>query len=108
MHQMPIKITETTSFLSKTHNWKSSRGNQIPNYWLEAFPATCTYITKVINTIIEEPKQTPNQRTTGILPNSDDTKELNNYQPITCLSTVYKMLTGITARIISEHFKEQN
>jgi hypothetical protein len=38
----------------------------------------------------------------------EDTKEPKNNWPITCLSTVYKTLTGITAKIISLHFEEQN
>jgi hypothetical protein len=98
---MPIKTTETASFLSKTHDCKSPGSDQIPNYWLKAFPATHSYITKFINTTIEEPKQMPDWLTAGImylLPKSGDTKELKNYRPITCLSTMYKTLTGIIAR----------
>jgi hypothetical protein len=56
MNWMPIKTTETTSFLSKTHNWKSPGSDQILNYWLKAFPATDSYITKFISTVTEEPK----------------------------------------------------
>jgi hypothetical protein len=56
MNWMPIKTTETTS-LSKTHTkWKSPGSDQIPNYWLKAFPATHSYIIEFIKTIIEEPK----------------------------------------------------
>jgi hypothetical protein len=32
MNWMPIKTTETTLFLSKTHNWKSPGSDQILNY----------------------------------------------------------------------------
>jgi hypothetical protein len=45
----------------------------------------------------------PEWLTTGtayLLPKSEDTKEPKNYRPITCLSTMYKTLTGITARRI--------
>jgi hypothetical protein len=95
MNWMSIKTTETTSFLSKTHNWKSPGGDQIPNYWLKAFPATHSGITKFINTIIKEPNHMPDWLTTGItylLPKSGETKEPKNYPPITYLSTVYKTL----------------
>jgi hypothetical protein len=95
MNWMPIKTTETTSFLSKTHNCKYPGSNQIPNYWLKTFPATHSYITKFINIIIEEPKQTPDWLTTGItylLPKSGDTNEPKNYRPITCLSTLYRVI----------------
>jgi hypothetical protein len=59
MNWMPIKTTETTSFLSKTRNWKSPGNDQIPKYWIKAFPATHSYITEFFNTITEEPKQMP-------------------------------------------------
>jgi hypothetical protein len=111
MNWMPVKTTETASFLSKTHNWKSPGSEQIPNYWLKAFPATHSYITTFINAITEEHKQMPDWLTTGItflLPKSGDTKEPGNCRPITCLSTVYKTLTGIIARRISVHLEEHN
>jgi hypothetical protein len=85
MNWMPIQSTETTSFLSKTHNWKSPGSDQIPNYWLQAFPTTHSYITKFINTITEEPKQMPDWLTTGITYlhfKSGDSKEPKNYRPI--------------------------
>jgi hypothetical protein len=97
--------------LSKTHNWKSPGSDQIPHYWLKAFPATHIYITKFFNTITEEPKQMPDWLTTGItylLPKSGETKEQKNYRPITCLSTVCKMLTGIIDTGISVHLEEDN
>jgi hypothetical protein len=111
MNWMPIKTIEITSFLSKTHNWKPPGSDQIRNFWLKAFPATHSYNTKFINTITEEPKQMPDWLTTGItylLPKSGDTKEPKNYRPITCLSTMYKTLTGIIAGRISVHLEENN
>jgi hypothetical protein len=46
MNWIPIGTTERTSFLSKTNNWKSPEIDQIPNYWLKAFPATHSYNTE--------------------------------------------------------------
>jgi hypothetical protein len=51
---------KTTSFLSKTNNWKSPGIDQIPNYWLKAFSATHSYITKTFNILTEEPKKMQN------------------------------------------------
>jgi hypothetical protein len=95
MNWIPIGTMETTSFLSKTNNWKSPGINQIPNYWLKAFPATHSYIAETFNIQIEEPKKMPEWLITGItylLPKSEDTKERKNYRPITCFSTMYKTL----------------
>ena len=50
---------------------------------------------------MEEPEKVPDWLTTEItylLPNSRDSKEVRNYQPITFLTTMYKTQTGITAR----------
>jgi hypothetical protein len=111
MNWIPIGTTETTSFLSKTNNSKSPGIDQIPCYWLKSLPATHRYITKSFNIIIEEPKKMPEWLTTGItylLLKSEDTKETKNYRQITCLSTMYKTLTGITARRTSSHLEEHN
>jgi hypothetical protein len=56
MNWIPIGTMEMTSFLSKTNNWKSPGIDQISNYWLKAFPATHSYITKSFNILIEETK----------------------------------------------------
>ena len=59
----------------------------------------------------EEPEKTPDCLTTGIaylLPKSEDSKEVENYRPIMCLTTTYRTLTGITAKRIFTHLEEQN
>jgi len=43
---MPIQITEIYSYLSRAHNWNSPGNYQIQNYFLKAFPATHSHITK--------------------------------------------------------------
>jgi len=96
--------------LSKAHNWKSPGNDQILNYWLKAFPATHRHITKNFTAIIEEPEKTPDWLTTGITylrPKSGDSKEVSNYRPITCLTTMYKTLTGIIAKRISTHLESR-
>jgi len=101
MAWMPIQIKEITSYLSKAHNWKSPRSDQIQYYWLKAFPATHRHITKNFNAIIEEPEKATEWLTTGItylITKSGDSKEVRNYRPITCLTTMYKTLTGIIAK----------
>jgi hypothetical protein len=97
--------------LSKAHNWKSPGNDQIQNYWLKAFPAIYRHTAKNFNAIIEEPEKAPDWLTTGItylIPKSGDSKEVRNYRPITCLTTMYKTLTGIIAKRISTHLEEQS
>jgi hypothetical protein len=106
MGWMPTRTTEIASFLSKAHNWKSPGSDQIQNYWLKAFPAAHSHITKNCTAIIKEPEKLPDWLTTGItylLPKPGDRKAVRNYHPITCFTTMYKNLTGIIARRISTH-----
>jgi len=110
MGWMPIDITEIASYLSNAHNWKSPGSDQIQIYLLKAFPATHKHISKIFDAIIEEPEKAPECLTTGInylIPKSGYSKEVRNYRPITCLTTMYKTLTGIIAKRISTHLEEQ-
>jgi len=82
---------EITSFLTKAHNWKSPGNDQIQNYWLKAIPAAHRQITKNFNAIMEELEKVPDWLTTGItyfLPKSGYSKEVKNYRPIMCLTTM--------------------
>jgi len=56
-------------------------------------------------------EKVPDWLTTGItylVPKSGDSNEVSNYRPITRLTTMYKTLTGMTAKRISTHLEEQN
>jgi hypothetical protein len=100
---------EITSYLSKSHNWKSHGNNQIQNYWLKAFPTGPRLITKYFNGIMEKPEKVPDWLTTRInylLQKLGDSKEFRNYRPMTCLTTMYKPPTRITAKRISIRLKE--
>jgi len=54
---------------------------------------------KNFNGLMEEPEKAPELLTTGItylLPKLGDSKEVRNYRPIICITTMHKTLTGIT------------
>ena len=54
--------------------------------------------TDSLNKLIRSPENSPEwiaQGTTYLLPKSENTKEPRNYRPITCLATMYKLLTSI-------------
>jgi hypothetical protein len=89
MNWSAIRITETIPFLSLTHNWKFPGTDQKPNYWLQDFPHTHSYIMKLCNITTEAPRQIPDWLTRGImylLAKSYDTKEPKNYWPITFIN----------------------
>jgi hypothetical protein len=45
---------------------------------------------------------------TYLIPKSGDSKEVRNYRPNTCLTTMYKTLTEIIAKRISTHLEQQS
>lgn len=44
------------------------------------------------------------QRKTQLIPKSGKTENANNYRPITCLNTAYKIITEIIFEIIYDYF----
>jgi len=74
------------------------------------FPATHRHIAKSFNAILEEPEKAPHWLTKGItylIPKSGESREVRNYRPITCLTTMYKTLTGIIATRMSHIWKSR-
>jgi hypothetical protein len=93
--EKPLPFSIYIYIYIKTHNCKSSGSNKLLNYWLKAFPATHSYIMKILNTMTVKCKQMPDWLITGItllLPKSKENMEPKNYQQITCSSTkMYKI-----------------
>ena len=61
------------------------------------------------NAIIGEPDKAPEWQTAGItylITKSGKSKEVRKYRPITCLTIMYKTLTGIIAKRISSYLEE--
>jgi len=95
---------------SPLHIGHYNNNNNNNNKWLKAFPATHRHITKNFNAILEEPDKAPEWLTTGVtylIPKSGDSKDVRNYRPITCLTTMYKILTGVIAKRISDIWKSR-
>jgi hypothetical protein len=60
---------------------------------------------------MEESEKAPGWLTTEItyfLPKLGNSKEVRNYRPIMCLTTMQKTQRGITAERISKHLEEKN
>ena len=90
---------------------KLSIGNdQIQIYWLEAFPGNHRDIKKTSVAIIDKPEKAPDYLTAGItylIPKSGDSNEVSKYLHTTCITTMYKTITGKIAKTMSTHFEEQ-
>ena len=95
-----IEKQEVISAIKKTHNWKSPGQDKIPNFWLKNLTSLHEDIACCFSNIVKNPEESPSWLTNGItylLPKSEETIEPKNYRPITCLPTMYKIITAIIA-----------
>lgn len=109
--QSNINITETDlkETIAKTHNWKAPGADKIHNYWYKYFPSIHKQLAKCIEHIINNPEEVPKfitEGTTYIIPKNEETSNPANYRPITCLSTLYKIITSVITTKIYTHLDE--
>ena len=77
------------------------------NFWFNAFHKTHTRSTQLYNLVITDLKKIPQWLVNGItylLPKSDETNNPKSYRPITCLTTMYKILTSILTEYTCSFF----
>ena len=102
-HQEPQKwndITKEEAVLAimKSSNWKAPGNDGIANYWLKNLTSVHVELTAAYNEILKHPERTPEWLTDGLtylIPKTEEPKNPKNYRPITCLPTMYKILTSI-------------
>jgi len=105
-------ITEAivTEVIKNTHSWKSPGSDNIHNFWYKKLTSTHTKLTEYINDFIKHPEKTPRFITEGktyLLPKGKPSKEPSKYRPITCLQTVYKIITSCITNLLNTHVEEQ-
>ena len=95
-----ITIGEVEKALNKSYKWKSAGMEKIKNFWLHSLPYTHDLLANLLSEIIRNPENTPDwlpEGLTNLISKSKETCNPKNYRPITCLSTIYKLLTSILA-----------
>ena len=86
-------------------NWKSPGPDGLQNFWIKWFQSSHARLASQFQSALES-GSLPQFLTTGIthlLHKSGSTTEPKNYRPITCLPTVYKVLTSILRAKINQH-----
>lgn len=97
--------------LKEAHNWKAAGPDSIPNFWWKQLYAIHNHLAVQFNQMIENHQLIPNWMAEGrtvLIPKTNNTNDPKNYRPITCLNTMYKLLTGILARKMSEFISSNN
>ena len=106
-----ITAEELTTVIQKTHNWKAPGIDHLHNFWYKKLTSTHEQLAKVINEIIHKPQSCPLFLTEGktyIKPKNENTSNPSNYRPITCLPTLYKIITSILTHRIQKHLTDNN
>ena len=106
-----ITINTVRNQLKKMPNWKAPGPDEIHGYWLKNFKALHERIAQHLQQCIEH-EQAPDWMTTGrtALIQKDKSKgnAATNYRPITCLPTMWKLLTGIISERLYTYLEETN
>ena len=100
---VPERMTSATKRLS---NWKAPGLDLVQNFWIKYLHALHPLLADLFNETMKKPEDTPLWLTRGrttLIHKKGSTKEANNYRPITCLPTYYKLLTLILTDNIYEH-----
>jgi hypothetical protein len=102
-----------TSQPSSRESEESQHIDDMPEFIIMSEDVTATHepIAKIFNNLIHTPNLTPTFLTQGITylePKDSDTTNPSKYRPITCLPTLYKLLTSIITNKINVHIKKHN
>jgi hypothetical protein len=110
-HHIQISLEILVKNINSSHNWKSPGGDQIHNFWLKKFTCIHKCLLDHFNGFIREPNTFPEFLAHGITylkPKDFDTKNPSKYRPITCLPTIYKIMTSCIKVIIYDHCQKLN
>lgn len=107
-----ITLADVQKAISRTHSWKAPGRDKLQNYWLKKFTATHEKLAQLLLHLLQNPEETPQFLTSGITyllpktttPSADPAR----YRPITCLPTLYKLLTATIADKIYQHLQKNN
>lgn len=97
--------------LTKMHNNKSPGCDLISGYWLKNLTSLhnqlLSHLTSLKEGTLAMPDWLATSRTT-LIPKNKDTHLTNNYRPIACQNTTYKLYTSILTHFIEDHCISNN
>lgn len=113
-HQIPpmatvnLQLNDIKETVKKLHNWKTPGPDNIHNFWWKHLESIHPFLCSEINRILNNPETTPKfllKGTTYMKPKNDNTKDPKMYRPITCLNTLYKIITSLVTRHINYYIE---
>ncbi|CAK1593328.1 unnamed protein product [Parnassius mnemosyne] len=107
--QIPLEVF--VHILKKSHSWKAPGSDRIHNYWYKKLTAIHPLLHNHINNFIQKPDIMPRYITQGLtymIPKDADHQNPAKYRPITCLQTIYKLLTACITELLHQHIANNN
>lgn len=112
MEHEPFTTEEVSKVLQELHNWKSPGPDGIQSFWFKKIWCAHERLTLLINDIMIDPQRMPAFLTQGITylspKDQNNTQDPSKYRPITCLPTLYKMITSCITQRIYKHCEINN
>ena len=107
----PVTREEVASVVARLHNWKAPGPDGLQNFWIKRFTALHEYLAAAVDAAIRDPGSMPRfllQGVTYLVPKGERSANPAKYRPITCLSTLYKVVTACLASRICHHCLAHN
>jgi len=101
-----LSLEDLRDSLKKAHNWKTPGRDRIHTYWWKKFTSIHSPLLLAFQRILDGIAVPPSWFTFGVtslIPKKGDLTKPNNYRPITCLPTVYKVFTSLIAKAMWRH-----
>ena len=92
--------------VKKIKNWTTPGKDEIHGYWLKHLTSLHTRIARQLNYLLQIGNiedWTTTGKTTLLIQNKEKGTIPNNYRPITCLPTTFKLMTAIIAESMLNH-----
>ena len=100
-----ITSEKVTKQAAKMKNWKAAGPDQVHSYWIKQLSNLHERLAKQFQLAIERgiPEWMGMGRTVLIMKDKEKGAVVENYRPITCLPTTWKLLTSILSEELYEH-----
>ena len=91
--------------VKKKRNWSSPGDDKITNYWINRMNIFLQDIATALNIIIKKRLDIPSWLTLGrsVMIPKKDTPSASHYRPITCLNTLYKLISSGIDRFLKSY-----
>ena len=98
-NDLKIKLEMLKKAIRKIKNWRAAGKDGIQGFWLKNLTSLHPRLVEQLQVVLDGniPRWMTFGRTTLIIKNPDEPQKESNYRPITCLPTIWKLLTSIIA-----------